>query len=468
MNRCERCQPLILDHLYGLLDGPDEAFVETHLRECAACAAVRDEAARVQGLFARAARGAFPQVRFEAPAPAAAVRTPAPAAAVLATPSSALPAPAGRSAGIGAWLPWAVAAAVLLAIPGTVIPVLGLMNRAETAQPRCRGVDRKADSADRAGRTRRGSRSMNRVKAAQRDLAVRTQELDRVLTGWFNTETAKLAAGRGRRSGVDVLKPASLQPGAPNELAIRVGGLAGVPGNLTAEIHEVRGDGAQRTDAVVFSQPLKANHVEDQPLRLPAETWAKLTPQSELFLVVTSEDTKTGAKSEVQERIRLFGPVYATMLVTDKPTYRPGETLFFRSLTLDRMSLKPPEREQVLSYELFERETNRRPGRLAATSGGTDLVRVTNGRVEPVLVNGKPVRGVGCGAFPLPADARGRRLLPGPARTAAPGGVSARDPRCRWCGRSRCGQRRRTSTRSGRTSRPRPTPRARRSTAARS
>ena len=56
MNWCERCQPLVLDHLYGLLDGPDAAFVEAHLRECASCAATRDEAARVAGLFAQAAR----------------------------------------------------------------------------------------------------------------------------------------------------------------------------------------------------------------------------------------------------------------------------------------------------------------------------------------------------------------------------------------------------------------------------
>ena len=68
MNWCERCQPLVLDHLYGLLDGPDAAFVEAHLRECASCAATRDEAAHVAGLFAQAAQGAFPQVRFETPA----------------------------------------------------------------------------------------------------------------------------------------------------------------------------------------------------------------------------------------------------------------------------------------------------------------------------------------------------------------------------------------------------------------
>ena len=52
----------------------------------------------------------------------------------------------------------------------------------------------------------------------------------------------------------------------------------------------------------------------------------------------------------------MFGPVFTTMLATDKPTYRPGETLFFRSLTLDRITFRPPDREQKLQFELFERD----------------------------------------------------------------------------------------------------------------
>ena len=85
---------------------------------------------------------------------------------------------------------------------------------------------------------------------------------------------------------------------------------------------------APRTDAVILSQPLKAHHYEAQPLRLPASAWSKLTPQSELYLAVTCTDERTRAKTEIQERVRLFGPVFTTMLATDKPTYRPGETLF--------------------------------------------------------------------------------------------------------------------------------------------
>src|SRR3954471_18785546 len=78
---CEHCQPLLLDHLYGLLDGPEAAAVDAHLASCPTCAAARAEADRVQGLISRAAKSAFPQTRFEAPDQPAKVAptTPAPA-----------------------------------------------------------------------------------------------------------------------------------------------------------------------------------------------------------------------------------------------------------------------------------------------------------------------------------------------------------------------------------------------------
>lgn len=397
MNRCERCLPLILDHLYGLLDGPDEVLVAAHLRDCAACSSARDEAARVQGLFAKAARGAFPRVRFEAPT-AAPTASPAPALASPAVPAAA---PGRTGWRVAAWLPWAVAAAVWLAIPGTVLPVLGVLDRAHTARTEVEQsvaqLEPKIDEATRAKVAIDEPRA-----AARRELAGRSQQLEAVLAKWYATE--KAGATQARKTPVEVLKPASVQPGAPNDFEVRVlDGLAGGHSQLYAEIHEVRA-GDKRTDTVIFSQPLKPQQVEPQPLHLPAAAWAKLTPQSELYLVVTSTDEKTRAATEVQDRIRLFGPVYATMLVTDKPTYRPGETVFFRSLTLDRTSFRPPEREQNLEYEFFERDSGIRLSNVKGVTGGTDLVRVSEGKVEPVFVNGRPIRGVGCGALPLPEN----------------------------------------------------------------
>src|SRR5687768_4814206 len=93
---CNDCRPLILDHLYGLLDAGESAAVEAHLATCEACAAARAEAARMQGLIAKAARGAFPTVRFEAPVakpPRTAV--PRPVATPAAQPASRAPGVAG-------------------------------------------------------------------------------------------------------------------------------------------------------------------------------------------------------------------------------------------------------------------------------------------------------------------------------------------------------------------------------------
>ncbi|MBX9625658.1 MAG: zf-HC2 domain-containing protein, partial [Gemmataceae bacterium] len=43
--RCDDCEPLLLDHLYGLLDPADAAAVEGHVAGCEGCAAARDRAA---------------------------------------------------------------------------------------------------------------------------------------------------------------------------------------------------------------------------------------------------------------------------------------------------------------------------------------------------------------------------------------------------------------------------------------
>jgi hypothetical protein len=419
MSRCDECRELILDHLYGLLEGPEAEAVEAHIAACPACAAARDEAARIQGLIGEAAKGSFPAVRFEAPA----ARPRTPAAQTLATQAQDRPAtlppavPAGNAAGnagggplrgrgtsrVGGFFPWAVAAAVLLAVPGTVYPVLGVLHRAEAARRDAESADAKAAAALReyavADRDANQSRLAAHVRAREAQ-----QAHDNLLARWVADEKAALQAQASRRLTWDLLKPAATQPGAPNEFLLVVRDTNPTPGGrIVAEFRD-------QTDAVVYSQPIDHERRSEHPIRLPASVWGRLTPQSELYFVVTREDTKTQEKTVLQEKIKLLGPVYATMLTTDRPTYRPGEVVRFRSLTLDRVTFTPPAREQVLHYEL------RGPGgvpvrsgagkSLAAVEGVTSLVRVVKGQVTPVLgPDGRPVRGVGAGEFEIPADA---------------------------------------------------------------
>lgn len=422
MSRCNECRPLILDHLYGLLEAPEAAVVEAHLAECPECAAARTEAARIQGLFGEAAKSSFPAVRFEPPAAkprTPTVQTPAPqsqsrgpaavpfpqaAHGARAEPAGNRRAPGGRGTSrIAGFFPWAIAAAVLLAVPGTVYPVLNVLSRAEAAR-------RDADSA-----SAKAANSLREYAVADRDanqalLAahVRAREAqqthDRLLAKWVSEEKAALQSQATRKLTWDLFKPAATQPGAPNEFMLVVRDTNTTPGG------RIKAEFRDQTDAVIYSQEIKHEGRIEHPIRLPASVWARLTPQSELYFVLTREDEKTQEKTVLQEKVKLLGPVFATMLTTDKPTYRPGETVHFRSLTLDRVTFTPPAREQFLHFEL--RGPNGAPVRvgkgkpLDTLAGVTSLVRVVEGLVAPVNgPDGHPLRGIGTGEFELPADA---------------------------------------------------------------
>ncbi len=403
---CQHCQTLLLDHLYGLLEGTEGAGVDAHLATCPSCAAARDETARVQGLIARAAKATFPTTKFEQPVPVpqrSTTRIPAPMPAVLPFPAN--PARDRKTPRrIAAILPWAVAATVLLAIPGTVVPVLSVFRRADSTRREAEVAQLGADEANTATATVRRGRG-TRLSDAQLKLVTAEQTQTALFNTWVDEQKTAVQTAAAHKITIDVLKPATVQPGAPNDFRLVVRDERPVwesrDTKLVAEIHT--------SDAVLFTQDLDhEKRGNEHAMRLPASAWSKLKPDSELTLVVSLVEVNTNARKTLQE-VRLAGPVFTTLLVTDKPTYRPGERLFFRSLTLDRITLRPPQREQILRYDLVA-GTNphgRALSGLTAT-GTTELIRVNgdpNGRVEPVrTADGQPVRGVGCGEFVMPPD----------------------------------------------------------------
>jgi hypothetical protein len=403
--RCDDCRDLLLDHLNGLLDPPEAAALDAHLSGCAGCSAVREQAARAQQLFARAARFEFPHVRFTPPTDAADRN-----GAESAVPSSLAPAP---KPGRVSWARWAVAAAVLVGVAGTVVPVAGRVNRYETAR---READRAAqhyadarltltravEEANRpvleasAALTRLKEEREQKLAAAERQLAAAVEKQRLALAAWEKAEAVAAAADRDRTLKASVVRPTTLQPGVANNLAIDVTGDAPVE----AEVRDSAGAVLFRQ---TFTRPSQTGPAKPNPVRmhLPASVWANVKPQSELYLAVGTVDPKTGARTPVMEPLRLFGPEYATFLTTDKSVYRPGERLFFRSLTLDRVSFRPPARGQHLRFELRPAGL---PKVLDETAGLAAPVRVAaDGTVEPVRgPDGQPVRGTGCGEFVLP------------------------------------------------------------------
>ena len=62
-----------------------------------------------------------------------------------------------------------------------------------------------------------------------------------------------------------------------------------------------------------------------------------VTPGRKLRFEVSAEHDD-GKKVIVREELPITGPLFLTHLMTDRPMYRPGEKVYFRSLTLERFS----------------------------------------------------------------------------------------------------------------------------------
>ncbi len=399
--RCEHCQPLLLDHLYGLLDPAETAVIEEHLAGCSDCAVSLTRAANDHSLIARAAKISFPHIQFSAP-----ITDTAPLAGVpdfstngqtagTTVPSSLLVVPQGGRR--RTWARWAIAASLLVLASGILIPLKIRSGRYELAR---QSVDeagfRLVDARGALDQTQ-GDAARIRHDAEQRFTAAQ-ERLKNLHTEWMAADRTADEAAKNRDVAVTVEKPLTLQPGAPNDLTVLVKsrGKALEGQRIEAEVRD-------QTGAVLHTQPVVPQTAA--AVRIPTNVWTQLSPQSELFLTVAAVDQKTGIRTNLEDPIRLAGPVYSTLLVTDKPTYRPGEPVYFRSLTLDRVSFRPPIQEQVLHYSLRRKDNPTREIPGTQVEGTTAAVRLIGGRAEPVPgPDGYPIRGVGCGMFSLPTD----------------------------------------------------------------
>ncbi|MFO0926635.1 MAG: alpha-2-macroglobulin family protein [Gemmataceae bacterium] len=161
-----------------------------------------------------------------------------------------------------------------------------------------------------------------------------------------------------------------------------------------------------------FDLPVATVAPGEYRVQLPPSV--RLEPGQALDMLVSARKKSTfgtAAKSEVAKAsgavtveglVRLTAPVYVTHLTTDKPMYQPGETVWFRSLTLDRQTLTPPADEFRLKYTV----TTPLGAVQDVARGTTMLLRA--GDNKPIAgPDGKPVAGVGAGELPLEPDAAG-------------------------------------------------------------
>ena len=210
--------------------------------------------------------------------------------------------------------------------------------------------------------------------------------------------SAEMAAARKileeKNFTVRLTGPARIQPGAPNMWqieALQLDGTAVKASRLEIAVTDASG-------AELFRDAHDKPGVAT-PLVLTTKFWENVKPGTDLFLkVVAFTDDKR--VSSLAERIPLARPMYVTHLQTDKPLYKPGETVRFRSLTLERSTLRPPANDQHLRFSL------RDPG------DAVTQLDVGNGRLlrdlQPVMgPDKKPLRGIGVGEYVIPAGAPG-------------------------------------------------------------
>ncbi len=368
MNDCQQTQTLLLDHLYGLLDETESQALLDHVADCHACRTALEHAQSQQRLLAAAAREPFPAVRFEAPAESQPVEE---EAAVLP-----LVKPAARRR---RWVPWAVAAAVLL-VAGAFGAPAGWFARdfAKT-----HNVVKEHEAA---------------VAQAKIDFETHRAELKNLPKERDEKFKKVEQEGLERQMNVVVIGESRLPVGAPSEYRIQTRNLAGrsVPARLDVRL-------VDQTGRTVFEEKDKESEGE---YRVTFQPNLPLRPDTTLALDITArrKNDDANAVSSLHEHLELTAPVYVTHLATDKPMYQPGEKVYFRSLTLERFGLTPPQEDFRLIYTIADNKGTK-TDILAGSSQLRSNATVANADI--LGPDGKPVRGLGAGEYTLLANAPG-------------------------------------------------------------
>ncbi len=201
-----------------------------------------------------------------------------------------------------------------------------------------------------------------------------------------------LNAQREAQLRVKVQGPATLRVGAPTDYQIVTTDLNGQPTKAKVSV-ELKDRGQ------TIGKPIEVASVQPGVYRLALPPDLPVRPGSQPTLVV-SASRENGSHTDLREELQLAAPVYVTHLEIDKPMYQLGETVHFRSLTLDRFSLKPAGEELNMEYVLTMPGGEERvvaQGKTALYAEGTPPNK------ELLGPDNKPLRGIGAGSFAIDA-----------------------------------------------------------------
>jgi hypothetical protein len=368
MKPCDHIREMFLEHLYGLLEPRETAELNEHLSECVDCRAELARVERQKILLGKAARTEVGDFRFEKPKDVAL--------------------PALRITSRRVWLRWAVAASILLMAGGFGIPgglYLKQQRLVERGQDQLQGIYTKAGNIQRKHR--------DQVAQADRQLGEIREEIQKIQTDWPQERTRVLGERAQQNIDVTVSAPRTLQAGAANPIRIDIKDLAGrpVPAEVSVQV-------LNRNQQVVFEKDRlqgQANYLVSLSPNVPVQ------PDEELTLAVSAKGDQ-GQQGRLSEKLSLIAPLYLTHLATDKPMYQPGETVHFRSLSLERFSLKPAAEPLQLAFTITKPTSEK----AEIVHGITQVVKEKEN--VPILgPDNKPLRGIGAGEYLIPPDAPG-------------------------------------------------------------
>lgn len=375
MHTCESCQKNLLPYLYELLEGDELHALDAHLESCSACREALDYLKGQQRLVKAAMREAFADVSFQAPKETGKAE---------AAPTVALPrrTPAPARAGVR----YALAASVAVAVLAGAW-YLGASYRHKT------NVLAQAKDAENAAALKLVSMKEDLAKRRldnQRELKELQDEIKKLKESWQPAQNQKHVELQKQDVHFIIRKPQSITPGGLNPIQIEMRSQRGAPLPKKVQV-AVLEEGSKKK---LLTKSFEGKASIDFLLPRDVDT------ATDLAVVVTAEG-ENGLPIEVVDHLKSM-PEYMTHLATDRPMYRPGDTVRFRSLTLDRFSLKPTQEDLKVTFRI-------------QNPSGTDVFSQTSGlklvdaqNQQPIAgLGGHPITGIASGQFTLTPDMPG-------------------------------------------------------------
>src|SRR5579864_3795146 len=379
----EQFQSQLLDYLYDLLDEADAKAMREYLE---AHPEAQTLAERTRHLLSAAARKEFPEVRFEPPTSGSLPRvTTTPATIAHASSSSRQPSKAASRV-----LTWGVAASVLLIIGVLAIPAGNHIHGYVRALDHVKQAQQKESAAKQELQVAQNTRTQDLDKARKNVEDIKTQLAS--LEEQREKDLEKVREDLANKSiRMEVMGPKQLVPGAPNDITVKTMNVRGEAQHSGVTLRVMDGAKALWEGSVGESLGQCTFHLPpDIPIRA----------NSKLAIEVQAKDKAGVLQSEVTETLEWAAPRYQAHLATDKPLYKPGQTVFFRLLTLNRATLMPPDEDFHVEFKITK------PGgaEIWKQSGETRLRYITNDPIGKQLLgpDHKPVRGIAAGEYTIP------------------------------------------------------------------